>query len=93
MRSRYAAYAVGAGDHLFRTWHPRTRPAEVHPDPDLTWVGLSVLRWEAGTPDDDRGTVEFVASFRSPRGPGQVHEVSSFERRAGRWFYVDGEVT
>ncbi|MCB1240613.1 MAG: SEC-C domain-containing protein, partial [Tetrasphaera sp.] len=22
MRSRYTAYAMGSGDHLFRTWHP-----------------------------------------------------------------------
>ena len=25
MRSRYTAYVLGDGDHLFRTWHPRTR--------------------------------------------------------------------
>ncbi|HVX54620.1 YchJ family protein, partial [Nocardioides sp.] len=26
MRSRYAAYALGKADYVFRTWHPRTRP-------------------------------------------------------------------
>jgi SEC-C motif domain protein len=29
MRSRYSAFAVGRADHLFRSWHPRTRPDEV----------------------------------------------------------------
>ena len=29
MRSRYAAYAVGDVDYVFRTWHPRTRPDDL----------------------------------------------------------------
>ena len=32
MRSRYAAYVLGRSDHVFRTWHPRTRPDDVDPD-------------------------------------------------------------
>jgi SEC-C motif-containing protein len=86
MRSRYTAYAVGDVDHVWRTWHPRTRPAEVTPDPGLVWRGLTVLRTEAGGPDDDTGVVEFRAEHDSPRG--SLHEVSRFERRGGRWFYV-----
>ena len=41
MRSRYSAYAMGRLDHVFRTWHPRTRPDEIEPTAGLTWVGLS----------------------------------------------------
>ena len=43
MRSRYAAYAVGQLDHVFRTWHPRTRPETIEPDPAIVWTGLTVL--------------------------------------------------
>ena len=43
MRSRYAAYAVADLDHVFRTWHPRTRPEAIEPDPTLTWTGLTIL--------------------------------------------------
>jgi SEC-C motif-containing protein len=93
MRSRYAAYAVGATDYVFRTWHPRRRPSDVALEPGLSWLGLSVLGVTDGSPSDDLGTVEFVATFRSPRGPGRLREVSAFERRAGRWFYVDGVVS
>lgn len=82
MRSRYAAYAVGEVDHVWRTWHPRTRPERVTHDPGTTWTGLQVLRAE-----DD--VVEFVATHRSADGEGRLHEVSRFERRAGRWFYVE----
>ncbi len=90
MRSRYAAYVVGDGDHLFRTWHPRTRPDDLAPDPSLTWMGLEVVDVVAGGPDDVTGEVAFRASYRGPDGPGVLVERSSFERRAGRWVYVDG---
>jgi SEC-C motif-containing protein len=85
MRSRYTAFAVGDGDHLWRTWHPRTRPEQVALDPRLRWTGLEVLE----AVDD---LVEFRAHHDGPDGPGVLHERSRFARRAGRWFYLDGEV-
>ncbi|BBX62260.1 UPF0225 protein [Mycobacterium saskatchewanense] len=91
MRSRYSAFACGDADYLFRTWHPRTRPADVTIDPALTWAGLEVEDTVAGGPDDDRGEVEFTARFEAEGRAGSLHERSRFERRAGRWFYVDPE--
>ncbi len=100
MRSRYTAFATGAADHLFRTWHPRTRPGTVDLDPSTRWTGLTVLRTVDGGPEDDHGVVEFVASWdgRGVRsagpggaGRGELHEVSRFSRRGGRWLYVDGD--
>jgi SEC-C motif-containing protein len=90
MRSRYSAYAVGDLDHVFRTWHPRTRPDDLAPAPGLTWTGLEVLRTESGGPDDEAGRVEFVAHWETDGAEGALHEDSRFERRAGRWVYVDG---
>lgn len=92
MRSRYTAYALGLDDHVFRTWHPRTRPDDLAPDPGVGWTGLEVLATEAGGPHDDEGVVEFRAHFRTAAGPQVLHEVSRFERRGGRWVYVDGVV-
>ena len=91
MRSRYAAYARGRTDYVFRTWHPRTRPSEVESVPGLVWTGLSVLAVEAGGADDDTGTVEFEAGHDGPGGPGVLHERSRFDRRGGRWVYLDAE--
>ncbi|SDS42207.1 SEC-C motif-containing protein [Friedmanniella luteola] len=91
MRSRYAAYALGRLDHVLRTWHPRTRPHELGDVPGLTWTGLTVLAAEGGQPGDDEGVVEFLAAYRTADGPGAQHERSRFRRRAGRWFYLDGE--
>ncbi len=89
MRSRYSAFAHRNADYLFRTWHPRTRPADVAVDPNITWTGLDVLDVVAGGPNDDSGEVEFAARFESGGRMGALHERSRFERRAGRWFYLD----
>jgi SEC-C motif-containing protein len=91
MRSRYAAYARGRSDYVFRTWHPRTRPTDVTPPPGLTWTGLTLLAVEAGGEDDAEGVVEFEAAHHGTDGPGVLHERSRFTRRAGRWVYLDGE--
>ena len=93
MRSRYSAYVVGAWDHLFRSWHPRTRPEDVTPDDRLTWTGLEIL--DAPEPTDDAGLVECSVEFRAhwtwSGQQGALHERSRFSRRAGRWVYVDGD--
>jgi SEC-C motif-containing protein len=85
MRSRYSAYALGDTDYVWRTWHPRTRPEQVPPDPDVEWTRLEIVE----TTGD---VVEFRAHFTGAQGPGVLHERSRFSQRAGRWFYLDGEV-
>lgn len=87
MRSRYTAYALRRIDHLFRTWHPRTRPADLVPDPSLEWTGLRVLDVVDGGPGDASGVVEFSAAWRT----GDLHERSTFTRRGGRWVYLERE--
>jgi SEC-C motif domain protein len=101
MRARYSAYAVGDLDYVWRTWHPRTRPDELTPDPGLTWTGLDVVEAFDGRPGDESGEVEFRAHYRKNERSGQsapavvvgtLHERSRFAFRAGRWFYFDGEL-
>lgn len=92
MRSRFSAFAVGDVDHLFRTWHPRTRPdaQDLAPDPRIEWTRLEVLD---AVEHGDRAEVEFEAHHRVGGVPAVLHERSRFERRAGRWFYVDGDLS
>lgn len=92
MRSRFTGYAITDLDHVFRTWHPRTRPAQVPPTPGINWKVLEILDTEAGGTEDEDGVVEFVAHFTLAGKKSSMHERSRFERRAGRWFYVDGDV-
>lgn len=89
MRSRYSAYVLGLDTYVFTTWHPRTRPDDVRSDPTIAWTGLRILDTVAGGPDDETGEVEFVASYEG----GRMHERSRFARRAGRWLYVDGDLS
>lgn len=87
MRSRYTAFSLGRSDHLWRTWHPRTRPEQVELG-DIEWVGLSVVDVVAGGVDDRTGIVEFEARFRDPDGVSVMRERSTFARRGGRWTYL-----
>lgn len=91
MRSRYSAYALGETDHLWRTWHPRTRPARVTAHDALSWRGLEVHATTGGDgPEDTEGTVTFTARYDGPTGPEVLREHSRFVRRGGRWVYLDG---
>jgi SEC-C motif-containing protein len=85
MRSRFSAYALGESDYVWRTWHPRTRPAQVTADPGTRWTGLEIV-------ESSGDTVEFRAHFEGTEGSGVLEERSRFAQRAGRWFYVDAVV-
>jgi SEC-C motif-containing protein len=87
MRSRYTAYVLGDVDHVFRSWHPATRPDGLDQLPNLQWTGLEIVEVVDGGPADDDGVVEFLATHTR----GTQHERSRFVRRAGRWVYLDGE--
>jgi SEC-C motif-containing protein len=89
MRSRYTAYVLDDVDHVFRTWHPATRPDGLESLASVDWLGLEVLDVVEGGPADDDGIVE----FRATHAGGAMHERSRFTRRAGRWVYVDGVTT
>lgn len=91
MRSRYSAYEKGVADYLFRTWHPRTRPPRVTVDAEVTWTGLDIHDVVSTGADDERGEVEFTARFVRAGQSGALRERSRFERRSGRWLYLDGE--
>ena len=92
MRSRYTAFVVGDARYLADSWHPRTRPADVVLDAEQRWAGLEIVDVEAGGESDTQGVVEFRARWRHSRDRGELHERSTFIRRAGRWWYVDGTV-
>lgn len=87
MRSRYAAHVFGHREHLWRTWHPRTRPAQVRLDPNVRWTGLQIHEVHGGRPDDDEGVVVFTAT----NDDGPLRERSRFARRGGRWLYLDDQ--
>ncbi len=92
MRSRYSAFVLRLEDYLLATWHPDTRPAgmELDTPPRPQWLGLAI---KAHTPlDDNHATVEFVARYKLNGRAFKLHETSRFERMAGRWLYMEGDI-
>jgi SEC-C motif domain protein len=89
MRSRYTAYAQGNTDWLRQTWHPATRPVSLDLGEPVRWIGLKIVSAGCGGLQDDRGTVEFVARYKSDGRAHRIHERSRFERCDERWYYVD----
>lgn len=91
MRSRYSAFAVGDADYLLRTWHPRTRPAELDLDTAQRWLRLEILSRTGGGPFDTEGTVDFRALYRLDGATASLTEHSRFTRSGKAWLYVDGD--
>ena len=92
MRSRYTAYVVRDIAYLLRSWHPSTRPENIHPATIPEWSGLHIIRTEKGMESDSDGVVEFKATSFSQKNVWRLHEVSRFVKEGGQWLYVDGDI-
>jgi SEC-C motif domain protein len=90
MRSRFTAFAVGDATYLLDSWHPDTRPLELHLDAAVHWRRLQIVDTVAGGAHDTEGAVEFRASYHRDGAHAVLHERSRFTRVGGRWVYVDG---
>ena len=93
MRSRFTAYFLHDEAYLLKTWHSSTRPTELNlEDEKIEWNSLEVITTSAGKAPDEKGSVEFIASYTVLGKKQQLHEVSRFVKESNKWFYVDGLV-
>jgi SEC-C motif-containing protein len=95
MRSRYTAHVKSEVDYIYETTHPTQRDkvdrkAVAAWCENSEWLGFEIIGTEAGGPDDDAGTVEFVAHYRDKNKTVDHHEIAEFKREDGRWYFVDG---
>lgn len=93
MRSRYCAFVLRDGAYLLSTLAAENRSgfdAKSVADDTTRWTGLQIIECVDGGILDQTGSVEFIAEFEEGAHPGRLHERSRFERREGKWFYVDG---
>ncbi len=95
MRSRYTAFTRQDEAYLLQSWHPSTRPPTLafNQQPATKWLGLKIIRTQAGDENDDTGTVEFIARFKVNGKAQRLHEISQFVRESDRWVYLQGEMT
>ena len=92
MRSRYTAYTLGNLDYIEKTMRSdaleRFNRQEAEKNINETeWLKLDVLFSEE---EGDKGTVQFIATFRYAGEEHFMHEISSFEKIDGKWYYTKG---
>lgn len=88
MRSRYTAFVFNDLNWIRLTWAHEKCPEDVSCSPSIKWIDLTVKSHKKI--DEMHATVEFVARARDgATGAFRMHAISRFEKRDGRWFYVD----
>lgn len=96
MRSRYAAYVTGNIDYVLATHHPEKRDEVDRASTErwsqsAKWRGLEILRVERGGAEDTTGEVEFIAKYSLKNMAVKHHELATFEKVDGVWYFVDGK--
>ena len=91
MRSRFVAFGLGNFDYIEETQLDPLE-AEVRNREAPEWERLEILECQDGGPEDQTGTVEFVAFYKLGQRR-KHHELSRFVRVDGEWRYKDGDIT
>ena len=97
MASRYIAYTTGEIDYLLDTNAPETRHTIDRKATEewaraSEWLGLEIVKTEAGGPDDQTGKVEFIARYKLDGAEQAHHELSDLKKIQGRWYFIDGKL-
>jgi SEC-C motif-containing protein len=96
MRSRYSAYVKKELDYIFTSLHPEHRSdydaksTQVWAE-SAEWHGIEIMDAKAGGENDAEGQVEFVVTFTDKGTRQQYHELSSFKKESGTWFFTTGK--
>jgi SEC-C motif-containing protein len=98
LRARYSAFAHGEIDFIVQSHHTRTA-AEVKREEieewskGSEWLGLKILKSEAGAESDESGKIAFHVQYKT-RGEEKVkdhYELSEFAKEAGEWKFLDAQ--
>lgn len=95
MRSRYTAYATGNVEWIVESQSPDgrafvDRKATEEWSRRATWHRLEVVETKDGGAGDSEGFVDFKAYYTIADEDITHHEVASFRKEDGEWFFVDG---
>ena len=95
MRARYTAYTTANMAFIESTHSPKTRDSlELESSrkwaEESEWLGLEIVSTDKGGTPDTEGTVEFIARYIQDGHEEKHHEISSFVKDGGRWYFMDG---
>lgn len=96
MRSRYTAFTEANVDYLMQTMKEAASEGFNAENTrqwaqQVEWLGLEIVRAPLVKNGDNRGTVEFIASYRQQGQIQNIREVSEFLQDGERWFYIGGQ--
>jgi len=94
MRARYSAFCVKDIDFLYESLDPQNRSDFSRPDTETwannaTFTGLEIIKTED---NGNKGQVEFKAHYTIGAEAYLHHELSTFRKQAGQWFYKSGKI-
>jgi SEC-C motif-containing protein len=95
MRSRCSAFATLQIDHIWESTHPDQRKGHSRKtiqkwSEKSQWLGFEIISVTGGQPADDEGQVEFVAEYREKGMRNRHHELATFKKKDGKWYFYDG---
>ena len=95
MRSRFSAYVTNNAQYIHDTYGEEKRQDNSVADirdfaQSCRFIKLEVLN---NSEDADLANVEFSVKYFYQNLFCQLNESSRFEKRAGKWFYIDGDIT
>lgn len=96
MRARFSAYAKVESDFLLESLHPDRRDShdakQTHDwAAKSNWDRLEIINVENGGKDDESGNVEFIAHYTVKGERTRHHELATFVKHEGNWYFEDGE--
>ncbi|MDY5779447.1 MAG: YchJ family metal-binding protein [Succinivibrionaceae bacterium] len=97
LRSRFSACVLGDGEYMLKTWDENFRPKikarflgqEIK---SQNYTKLEIVSITLDNSDRNKAQIEFFARFRQNRSLGYQHELSSFIKKDGVWYYTDGVI-
>lgn len=95
MRARYSAYVKSEVDFIVASTHPDKRDGLLTEgirrwSERSTWHGLEIISSDGGGPEEQSGSVEFIAHYTEKTTKKKHHELAQFDRVEGAWFFADG---
>ncbi len=96
MRSRYSAYVKKEIEYIYTSLHPDHR-SDYDEKTTRTWAekavwhNFEILNTSGGGPEDNQGQVEFVVKFSEDGIERTHHELSTFEKLDGKWYFESGK--
>lgn len=93
MRSRYTAYTKANIEYIVKTMQGVAaqgfdKEQARHWAEQAKWLKLKVLNTRR---DQDKGFVEFIATYLLNNKQQSIHEISEFQYINNHWYYVDGK--